>query len=169
MASIVAAYSGTFDPITYGHYDIIKRAAKMFPKLIVAVGSNIAKNPKFTLEERVALIRKVARGLKNVEVQGFSGLVVDFAREHGVTVLVRGVRTTADFDYEKQMAVMNRDLYPQLDTVFFNPAPQYAHLSSSLVRELAGLGAPVERLVPEAVMPILMERFGRKPPHSRKT
>ena len=82
--TIVAAYSGTFDPVTYGHYDIIKRAAKMFPKLIVAVGSNIAKNPKFTLEERIALIRKVSRGLKNVEVQGFSGLVVDFAREQGV-------------------------------------------------------------------------------------
>ena len=169
MADIIAAYSGTFDPVTYGHFDIIKRASKMFPKLVVAVGSNIAKNPKFTLEERVALIRKVCRNLKNVEVQGFSGLVVDFAREHGVTVLVRGVRTTADFDYEKQMAVMNRDLYPQLDTVFFNPSPQYAHLSSSLVRELAGLGAPVEKLVPEAVMPILMERFGRRKPHSKKS
>lgn len=160
--TVIAAYSGTFDPITFGHYDIIERAAKMFPKLIVAVGSNIAKNPKFTLEERVALIRKVARKFKNVEVQGFSGLVVDFAREHGVTVLVRGVRTTFDFDYEKQMAVMNRDLYPKLDTVIMNPSPEYAHLSSSLVRELAGLGAPVEKLVPEPVIPVLKERFGRK-------
>src|SRR3546814_7252837 len=123
----------------------------MYPKLIVAVGSNIAKNPKFTLDERVELIRKVVSKLKNVEVLGFSGLVVDFARENGVTELVRGVRTTADFDYEKQMAIMNRDLYPQLDTVIMNPSPPYAHLSSSLVRELAGLGAPVEKLVPEAV------------------
>lgn len=159
---VTAAYSGTFDPITFGHFDIIKRASKMYPKLIVAVGSNIAKNPKFTLDERVELIREVVQKLKNVEVQGFSGLVVDFAREHGVTVLVRGVRTTADFDYEKQMAIMNRDLYPQLDTVIMNPSPEYAHLSSSLVRELAGLGAPVEKLVPEAVMPILKARFGRK-------
>ncbi|MGH8445669.1 MAG: pantetheine-phosphate adenylyltransferase, partial [Solimonas sp.] len=101
-------------------------------------------------------------------VQGFSGLVVDFAREHGVTVLVRGVRTTGDFDYEKQMAVMNRDLYPHLDTVMLNPSPQYAHLSSSLVRELAGLGAPVEKLVPEAVMAVLGERFGRKHGHGKK-
>ncbi len=158
---VTAAYSGTFDPITFGHYDIIKRASKMFPKLIVAVGSNVAKNPKFTLDERVALIGDVVRDLANVTVLGFSGLVVDFAREQGVTVLVRGVRTTADFDYEKQMAIMNRDLYPQLDTVIMNPSPEYAHLSSSLVRELASLGAPVEKLVPEAVMPILKQRFGR--------
>lgn len=159
--TVIAAYSGTFDPLTFGHYDIIKRAAKMFPQLIVAVGSNVAKNPKFTLDERVALISKVVKKLKNVEVQGFSGLVVDFAREHKVTVLVRGVRSTGDFDYEKQMAVMNRDLYPQLDTVIMNPSPEYAHLSSSLVRELAGLGAPVEKLVPEEIIPILRERFGR--------
>lgn len=160
--TVTAAYSGTFDPVTFGHYDIIQRAAKMFPRLIVAVGHNAAKNPKFTLEERVMLIRKVVRKYKNVEVQGFSGLVVEFAREQGVTVLVRGVRTTFDFDYEKQMAVMNRDLYPKLDTVIMNPSPEYAHLSSSLVRELASLGAPVEKLVPEAVIPVLKDRFGRK-------
>lgn len=160
--SVIAAYSGTFDPITYGHYDIIQRAAAMFPQLIVAVGSNVAKNPKFNLEERVTLIREVVRDLKNVQVIGFSGLVVDFAREHGVTVLVRGVRTVGDVDYEKQMAVMNRDMYEKLDTVMLAPSPEYAHLSSSLVRELAGLGAPVEKLVPPAVMPVLKERFGRR-------
>lgn len=159
---VVAAYSGTFDPITLGHDDIMHRAARMFPKLIIAVGSNVAKNPKFTLEERVALIRESTRDLKNVEVMGFSGLVVDFARDNGVTVLVRGVRTVGDVDYEKQMAVMNRDLYPQLDTVMLTPSPEYAHLSSSLVRELAGLGAPIEKLVPKAVIPSLLERFGRK-------
>ncbi len=160
--SVIAAYSGTFDPITYGHFDIIQRAAAMFPKLIVAVGSNVAKNPKFNLQERVDLIREVVRELPNVEVLGFSGLVVDFAREHGITVLVRGVRTVGDVDYEKQMAVMNRDLYPKLDTVMLAPSPEYAHLSSSLVRELAGLGAPVEKLVPGPVMPVLLERFGRR-------
>ncbi len=159
--TIIAAYSGTFDPVTLGHNDIIHRAARMFPKLIVAVGSNIAKNPKFTLEERCALIREVASDLKNVQVIGFTGLIVDFAREHGVTVLVRGVRNGVDVDYEKQMAVMNRDLYEKLDTVMLTPAPQYAHLSSSLVRELAGLGAPVEKLVPPAVIAPLLERFGR--------
>ena len=155
--TVVAAYSGTFDPITLGHNDI------MFPKLIVAVGSNVAKNPKFSLDERVALIREATKDLDNVEVMGFDGLVVDFARDNGVTVLVRGVRTVGDVDYEKQMAVMNRDLYPDLDTIMLTPAPEYAHLSSSLVRELAGLGAPVEKLVPPAVIPALLARFGRKP------
>lgn len=159
---VVAAYSGTFDPITLGHNDIMHRAARMFPKLIIAVGHNLAKNPKFTLEERVDLIRESTRDLKNVEVKGFNGLVVDFARDNGVTVLVRGVRTVGDVDYERQMAVMNRDLYPQLDTVMLTPSPEYAHLSSSLVRELTGLGAPVEKLVPPAVIPALLSRFGRK-------
>lgn len=157
---ITAAYSGTFDPITYGHYDIIQRASRMFPRLIVAVGLNPAKNPRFDLDERVALIREVVKDLSNVDVKGFSGLVVDFARDNGVTVLVRGVRTVGDFDYEKQMAVMNRDLYADLDTVMLAPSPEYAHLSSSLVRELAGLGAPVEKLVPPAVIPALRARIG---------
>jgi len=161
-AKVVAAYSGSFDPITLGHNDIIHRAARMFPKLIVAVGHNVAKNPKFTLEERVHLIQASTQDLTNVEVKGFSGLVVDFARENGVTVLVRGVRSVGDVDYEKQMAVMNRELFPELDTVMLTPAPEYAHLSSSLVRELTSLGAPVKKLVPAAVVPALLERFGRK-------
>lgn len=155
---VTAAYSGTFDPITLGHYDIIQRAARMFPRLIVAVGLNIAKNPRLDMDERVALIREVVKDLKNVEVKGFGGLIVEFARENGVTVLVRGVRTVGDVEYEKQMAVMNRDLYPKLDTVMLTPSPEYAHLSSSLVRELAQLGAPVEKLVPAPVVPALMDR-----------
>ena len=134
----------------------------MFPKLIVGVGYNAAKNPTFNIDERVALIREVSKKLPNVKVQAFSGLVVNFAREYGVTVLVRGVRNVGDVDYERQMAVMNRDLYPALDTVFLAPSPQYEHLSSTLVRELASLGAPVEKLVPMAVIPALLERFGRK-------
>lgn len=162
VPNIVAAYSGTFDPVTLGHNDIIHRAARMFPRLIVAVGLNPAKNPRFSLEERVDMIRQVTSDLSNVEVKGFSGLVVDFARDNGVNVLVRGVRTVVDVDYEKQMAVMNRDLYPQLDTVMLAPSPEYAHLSSSLARELAGLGAPVEKLVPAAVIAPLLARFGRQ-------
>ena len=160
--SVIAAYSGTFDPITLGHYDIICRASRMFPKVIVAVGLNITKNPRFNMDERVALIQEVTKHLPNVVVKGFGGLVVNFARENGVTVLVRGVRNVADVEYEKQMAVMNRDLFPELDTVMLAPSPEYAHLSSSLVRELAGLGAPVEKLVPKPVIPVLLERFGRK-------
>lgn len=158
--SVIAAYSGTFDPITLGHDDIMHRAARMFPRLIVAVGSNVSKNPTFSLDERVDLIRQSTRDLGNVEVRGFSGLVVDFAREHGITVLVRGVRTVGDVDYEKQMAVMNRSLYPELDTVMLAPSPEYAHLSSSLVRELTALGAPVEKLVPAAVAGALLARLG---------
>lgn len=160
---ITAAYSGTFDPVTLGHTDIMARAARMFPRLIVAVGLNPAKQPRFDLDERIALIEATVRdmGLTNVEVRGFSGLVVDFAREHGVSVLVRGVRTVGDVDYEKQMAVMNRDLFPDLDTVMLAPSPEYAHLSSSLVRELAGLGAPVAKLVPGPVVAELLTRFGR--------
>lgn len=160
--NIVAAYSGTFDPITLGHNDIIHRAAHMFSRLIVAVGLNPAKRPSFNLEERCDLVRASVDDLDNVEVMGFEGLIVDFARENGVTVLVRGVRTVGDVDYEKQMAVMNRDLYPLLDTIMLAPSPEYAHLSSSLVRELTSLGAPVEKLVPRQVIPLLLERFGRK-------
>ena len=160
--SVVAAYSGTFDPITLGHYDIICRASRMFPELIVAVGLNVTKNPRFNIDERVDLIRQVVSELPNVRVMSFDGLVVNFARDNGVTVLVRGVRTVGDVDYEKQMAVMNRDLFPELDTVLLAPSPQYAHLSSSLVRELTSLGAPVKKLVPKEVVPLLLERFGRK-------
>jgi len=159
--SVIAAYSGTFDPITLGHNDIIRRASRMFPRLLVAVGLNPSKNPKFTMDERIALVQASTEDLDNVEVLGFSGLVVDFARDNGVTVLVRGVRTVGDVDYEKQMAVMNRDLFPELDTVMLAPSPEYEHLSSSLVRELAGLGAPVNKLVPRPVVPLLLERFGR--------
>jgi pantetheine-phosphate adenylyltransferase len=166
--TVVAAYSGTFDPITFGHTDIIERASRMFPRVLVAVGLNPGKNPRFTIDERVDLIRQSVKHLKNVDVHPFSGLIVDFAREQGVTVLVRGVRTVGDFDYEKQMAVMNRDLYPKLDTVMLVPAPEHAHLSSSLVREIAGLGAPIEKFVPAPVVPLLRERFGKKPGRNGK-
>lgn len=160
--SVVATYSGTFDPVTFGHTDIIRRAARMFPRLLVAVSLNPGKSPRFTLEERVELCRASVVDIQNVEIKSFDGLIVDFAREHGVTVLVRGTRSVGDFDYERQMAVMNRDLYPVLDTVMLVPSPEYAHLSSSLVRELAGLGAPIEKLVPKPVVAVLRERFGRR-------
>ncbi|MBI3171413.1 MAG: pantetheine-phosphate adenylyltransferase [Hydrocarboniphaga effusa] len=160
--SLVAAYSGTFDPVTFGHTDIIRRAARMFPRLLVAVSLNPGKNPSFTIAERVDLCRESVADLKNVEVKPFDGLIVDFARDNDVTVLVRGVRSVGDFDYEKQMAVMNRDLYSKLDTVMLVPSPEFAHLSSSLVRELVGLGAPIEKFVPPPVVAVLRERFGRK-------
>lgn len=160
--SVVAAYSGTFDPVTFGHTDIIRRAAAMFPKLLVAVSHNPGKNPRFSIDERVDLCEQSISDLKNVTIKPFAGLIVDFARDNGVTVLVRGVRSVGDVDYERQMAVMNRDLYPKLDTVMLVPSPEFAHLSSSLVRELAGLGAPIEKFVPKPVVAVLRERFGRK-------
>ena len=160
--SVVAAYSGTFDPVTFGHTDIIRRAARMFPRLLVAVSLSPGKDPRFTLAERVELCRQSVADLKNVSIKPFDGLIVDFARDHGVTVLVRGVRSVGDFDYERQMAVMNRDLYSKLDTVMLVPSPEFAHLSSSLVRELASLGAPIEKFVPKPVVSVLRERFGRR-------
>ncbi|MBV60830.1 pantetheine-phosphate adenylyltransferase [Abyssibacter profundi] len=157
---VIAAYSGTFDPMTYGHTDIIHRAAAMFPKLIVAVGENLPKGPVFSLDERVALARQALQDLPNVDVVPFTGLVVDFASEHGVTVLVRGVRSVSDFDYEKQMAVMNRYLSASVDTVMLAPSKEYAHLSSSLVRELARLGGNVEGVVPEPIAQALHDHYG---------
>ena len=163
MGQRIGIYPGTFDPITLGHADIIRRGARLVDRLIIGVTTNISKNPMFSADERMAMVRREVSslGIANVEVVGFTGLVVDFAKEHGVTVLVRGVRNVGDVDYERQMAVMNRDLYPALDTVMLTPSPEYAHLSSSLVRELAGLGAPVEKLVPPPVISPLLARFGR--------
>ena len=156
---VVAAYSGTFDPITFGHTDIIHRAAAMFPKLIVAVGENLPKGPVFSLDQRVAMAKAATAHLPNVSVEPFTGLVVDFAAEHGVTVLVRGVRSVSDFDYEKQMAVMNRYLREDVDTVMLAPSKDYAHLSSSLVRELARLGGKVSGVVPKAVAEALRDHY----------
>ena len=156
---VVAAYSGTFDPITFGHTDIIHRAAAMFPKLIVAVGENLPKGPVFSLDQRVAMAEAATAHLPNVSVEPFTGLVVDFAAEHGVTVLVRGVRSVSDFDYEKQMAVMNRYLREDVDTVMLAPSKDYAHLSSSLVRELARLGGKVSGVVPTAVAEALRDHY----------
>ena len=158
---VIAAYSGTFDPMTYGHTDIIHRAAAMFPKLIVAVGENLPKGPVFSLDERVALAREALAYLPNVDVVPFTGLVVDFASDHGVTVLVRGVRSVSDFDYEKQMAVMNRYLSESVDTVMLAPSKEFAHLSSSLVRELARLGGKVDGVVPEPIAKALHAHYGR--------
>lgn len=146
-----AAYTGTFDPITCGHTDMITRAAAMFDELIVAIAVSIGKKTLFTLEERVDLARRSLEDLPNVTVCGFEGLVIDFAHEKGVSVLVRGVRNNTDFDYESQMARMIRHLAPDIDTVILPPAPPFAHISSTLVREIAMLGGPLVDLVPECV------------------
>ena len=148
---MIAAYTGTFDPITLGHTDMITRASSMFDELIVAIAVSSAKNPLFTLEQRVDLARQSLQGLDNVRVCGFQGLVIDFARDNGVNVLVRGVRNNTDFDYESQMARMVKHLAPEIDTVILPPTAKYAHISSTLVREIAQLNGPLTDLVPDAV------------------
>ena len=157
---IRAAYTGTFDPITNGHADVIRRAAGMFNELIVAVASNASKKSIFDHQERVELAKQVLADVDNVIVMPVSGLVVDFARKHGVSVLVRGVRGVGDYEYEKQMAVMNRHLAPQVDTIFLAPSPEYAHISSTLVREIAFLDGRISGLVPSLVADKLHEKTG---------
>lgn len=145
--SITAVYPGTFDPITCGHYDLIQRAARFYDRLVIAVADNRNKSSLFTLEERVALAKEVTAELPNVEVVGFSGLLVDFVKELNGHVLLRGLRAVSDFEYEFQLASMNRKLAPEVETMFMTPAEQYAFISSSLVREISALGGDVSEFV----------------------
>jgi len=156
--TIRAAYTGTFDPITNGHADVIRRAAKMFAEIIVAVAHNTSKKSIFDPEERLWLAKQALSDIDNVRVMHTSGLVVDFARDNGVDVLVRGVRGVGDYEYERQMAVMNQHLAPEIETVLLAPAPRFAHISSTLVREIAFLGGDISGLVPAAVVEKLKEK-----------
>jgi pantetheine-phosphate adenylyltransferase len=156
----IGIYPGSFDPITRGHEDLIRRSLAFVDKVIVAVAVNVAKQPLFTLDERVALI-KAAVPEAAVEVRSFEGLLVDFARTVGATVIVRGLRAVSDFEYEFQMALMNRNLAPQLETVFLVPAFDLTYLSSSLVREVARFGGDVSALVHPAVQQALKQKFAR--------
>jgi pantetheine-phosphate adenylyltransferase len=151
MKNILAIYPGSFDPVTNGHLDLIERAAKIFDRLIVAVLRNLDKAPMFTLEERVEMLREATRPWANVEVDVFAGLLVDYAQKRNASIILRGIRAISDYEYELQMAMMNRKLGPNLETVFMIPAEAYSYLSSRLVREIAKLGGPVEGLVPPAV------------------
>jgi pantetheine-phosphate adenylyltransferase len=151
MKSIIAVYPGSFDPVTHGHLDLIERGAKLFDRLIAAVLRNLEKDPLFTLEERVEMLREVTKPWPNVEVDVFDGLLVDYARKRNAQVLLRGIRAISDYEYELQMALMNRKLEPKIETVFLMPAEAYSYLSSRLVREIARLGGPVHGLVPPAV------------------
>ncbi len=157
-----AIYPGTFDPITNGHVDLIARGARLFDHLIVAVAPNRAKNPLFSVGERVALVEDVLSdlGLTSIEVRSFDALLVNFALEVDARVLVRGLRAVSDFEYEFQLAGMNRRLAPDIETVFLTPAEQYAFLSSSMVREIAGLGGDVSSFVDPKVERALRGKFG---------
>jgi pantetheine-phosphate adenylyltransferase len=157
--SLIALYPGTFDPVTNGHVDVIERAAGLFDRVVVAVIDNPNKEPLFTMEERMAMLEEAASGLSNVEVASFGGLLVDYARERGIGVIVKGLRAVTDFDYELQMAQMNRHL-SGVETCFIPTNPQWSYLSSSLVKEVAQLGGDVSALVPGHVLPLLKEKLG---------
>lgn len=154
----IAVYPGSFDPLTSGHVDIIRRGARLFDRIVVAILLNVEKAPLFTPAERVALIREVFRDTPTVEADTFEGLLVDYARAKKASVIVRGLRAVSDFEYEMQMALMNRHLYPDVETVFMMPAEQYTYVSSRLVKEVASLGGSVSGLVPDAVEARLIEK-----------
>lgn len=158
-----ALYAGSFDPITNGHADLIKRSLQFVDRLIVGVAVNVTKQPLFSEEERVHLIRAALDDDPRIEVRAFRGLVVDFAREAGAKVILRGLRAVADFEYEYQMALMNRHLAPALETMFMVPSLEVSYLSSSLVREVARFGGEIDALVHPAVAAALREKF---PPSS---
>jgi pantetheine-phosphate adenylyltransferase len=152
MKTSIAIYPGSFDPVTNGHLDLIERGEKMFDRLIVAVLQNAEKQPLFTVRERVEMLREVTQQWNSsVEVDVFDGLLVDYARKKGAAVILRGIRAVSDYEYELQMALMNRKLEPRLETVFMLPGLSYSYLSSKLVREIAQLGAPLKGLVPDIV------------------
>lgn len=157
--STKAIYPGTFDPMTNGHLDIVTRAAQMFDHIIFAIAASPGKKPMFTLEERVALAREVVAHLPNVEVTGFSDLMANFARDQQANVLVRGLRAVSDFEYEMQLAHMNRHLLPTLESVFLMPSEEYSFISSSLVKEVARHNGDVTAFLPACVHSALMAKL----------
>ncbi|NYT47607.1 MAG: pantetheine-phosphate adenylyltransferase [Candidatus Methanofishera endochildressiae] len=158
---ITAIYPGTFDPVTNGHLDIIARAAKLYHKVIVAVAVNSNKTPLFSIDQRVALLEQVTTEFANVDIIGFDNLLVDCAKQQGANVVLRGLRAISDFEYEFQLAGMNRRLSPELETMFLTPAEQYEFISSSMIKEIARLGGDVSEFVPENVLNHLIKKFNR--------
>jgi len=153
-----AVYPGTLDPITLGHEDLIRRAARLFDSVIVAVADSSAKRPFFTRDERVEMAREVLKDVKNVEVVGFSGLLMKFVQDHNARVVVRGLRAASDFEYEFQLAGMNRGLYPDVETLFLTPGEQYMFVSATIVREISILGGDVSKFV----SPLVAKRLAAK-------
>jgi pantetheine-phosphate adenylyltransferase len=159
--TVKALYPGTFDPPTNGHIDLIQRGAKLFDHLVVAVLNNPGKNPFFTVEERVEMLRESINGLSNVSVATFDGLMVDFARQQGASAVLRGIRAISDYEYEFQMALMNRRLAPEIETVFLQPAGRYSFVSSRMLKEVFSFGGEVTGLVPPNVLKRLRSRFSK--------
>ena len=158
----VAVYAGSFDPVTYGHIDIIERAARIFDRIIVAVAHNTEKKPLFSVKERVMMLKKATRNMSNVEVDDFSGLAVDYVSKSGANVLIRGLRMLSDFEYEFQMALTNRKLDEKIETIFLMPNESYSYLSSTLIKEAACLGADVSSFVPPFIGKQLKDKLETK-------
>ena len=159
MKPILAVYPGSFDPITYGHIDVVERAAALFPHLVILVARNTSKAPLFTDDERIAMIREVFRSNRSIEVDGFDGLLVEYARRRKASVIVRGLRAVSDFEIEFQMALTNRKMSKELETIFLVPREQYSYLNSTIVREIARLGGDVSDFVPPVVRRQLRAKF----------
>jgi pantetheine-phosphate adenylyltransferase len=162
VSEITAVYPGTFDPVTNGHLDIIHRGARLFSRVVVAILQNPAKDPLFSLAERTTMIANATSDLGNVRVDAFEGLLVDYARRQNARVIVRGLRAVSDFEFEMQMAMMNRKMNGEVDTVFMMPSESYSYVSSRLVREVVMLGGSVEGIVPEAVARALATKYGKR-------
>jgi pantetheine-phosphate adenylyltransferase len=159
MSNGIAVYPGTFDPVTRGHEDLVRRASRLFERVVVGVADSRTKRPFFSLEERVDMARETLAAYANVEVQGFSGLLMDFMQAQNAHVILRGLRAVSDFEYEFQMAGMNRNLYPDVETVFLTPADQYMFISATMVREIAVLGGDVGKFVQPMVQERLRQRI----------
>jgi len=159
LKKITAIYPGTFDPVTNGHLDIIERASKLFDKVIITIAVNSSKKPLFTKDERMDMIKSVTKKFKNVSIDVFDGLLVSYAKKKKASVIIRGLRAISDFDYEFQIALTNRKLEPEVNTIFLMPSEKYSFLNSSLVRELASFKADVRQFVPDYVFKKLKEKY----------
>lgn len=159
MSNGTAVYPGTFDPLTRGHEDLVRRASRLFQRVIVGIAESRSKRPFFPLAERVEIARELLSAYPNVEVHGFDCLLMDFLREHNAHVILRGLRAVSDFEYEFQMAGMNRNLYPDVETVFLTPGEQYMFISATMVREIASLGGDVSKFVQPMVGARLAKKF----------
>lgn len=153
-----AMYPGTFDPITNGHVDLVRRAAQLFDRVVVAVAASPNKTPMFTLEERIAMARTTLADVPNITVDGYRGLTVDYVREHGLKVIIRGLRAVSDFEYEFQLATMNRALRTEVETIFLTPAEEYTFVSSTFIREIGILGGDISPFVPPVVAAALARK-----------
>ena len=159
---IKAVYPGTFDPITKGHLDVINRAQKLFSKIVILVAHHNEKNPLFTVEDRRKMIKESVRGMKNVRVDSYDGLLVDYAKKKNIRVVIRGLRAISDFEYEFQMALMNRKLSPEVETIFLVPHESFTYLSSSLIKEIIEVGGDISHFVPPVVNKFLKKRLEKK-------